>query len=72
MRQLMGNIEKSTIDKSADIEEIGDYINLALAVRNSLRKEKQFNLADEIRNRLIACGFTIEDTPEGTKWVYKK
>ena len=43
LRQLMGNIEKSTIDKSADIEEIGDYINLALAVRNSLRKEKQFN-----------------------------
>ncbi len=36
--------------------------------RNQARKEKNFTLADEIRDTLKAQGITLEDTPQGVKW----
>ena len=72
LRQLLGTIERTATDPSADIEEIRGYINLVLAVRDSLRKERQFKRADEIRDRLIKCGFTIKDTAWEYEWRYKR
>ncbi len=37
-------------------------------LRARLRKEKNFGLADEIRNRLSELGVTLEDRPDGTRW----
>jgi cysteinyl-tRNA synthetase len=44
---------------------------LLISVRKDLRKAKQFQLADEIRNGLTAIGITLEDTPQGTTWKKK-
>jgi cysteinyl-tRNA synthetase len=33
-----------------------------------VRKEKNFKLADEIRNRLTALGVVLEDRADGTSW----
>ncbi len=35
--------------------------------RQAARKEKNFQRADEIRDELLASGWTIEDTPEGPR-----
>jgi len=72
LRNLLDKIERVAKDPNRDIEEVRNEINLVRAVRESLRKERQFKLADEIRNRLITCGFTLEDTPKGTVWKIKR
>ncbi|MFN3788262.1 MAG: cysteine--tRNA ligase, partial [Sulfurihydrogenibium azorense] len=36
--------------------------------RDKARKEKQFSIADTIRDKLAEKGIVIEDTPFGTKW----
>jgi cysteinyl-tRNA synthetase len=41
-------------------------IELLIELRNRLRKEKNFGLADEIRKRLSELGVTLEDRADGT------
>jgi len=41
---------------------------LLLEVREGLRKEKQFELSDRIRDRLTEMGVSIEDTSNGARW----
>jgi cysteinyl-tRNA synthetase len=43
-------------------------LELLIELRGRLRKEKNFALADEVRNRLTALGVTLEDRPDGTRW----
>jgi cysteinyl-tRNA synthetase len=43
-----------------------------ISTRKDLRKARQFQLADEIRNRLAENGVTLEDTPAGTVWKRKR
>ena len=45
-------------------QEIEDMI----AARQAARKEKNFKLADEIRDTLLQKGIVLEDTREGVKW----
>jgi cysteinyl-tRNA synthetase len=43
-------------------------LQLLIDVRQTARKKKIFEVADEIRNRLSALGIALEDGPEGTTW----
>ncbi|KQL52102.1 cysteinyl-tRNA synthetase [Heyndrickxia shackletonii] len=45
-------------------EEIEDLIEK----RNTARKERNFALADEIRDRLKEMNIILEDTPQGIRW----
>ena len=56
--------EKST----RDLED--KLIQLLIDVRQELRKEKNFKLADKIRDKLKEFGITLEDLPTGT--IFKK
>ena len=51
--------KEEILDK--DIEEM-------IAARQAARKEKNFKLADEIRDSLLQKGIILEDTREGVKW----
>lgn len=44
-----------------------DIINL-IDERTKAKKNKNWQLADEIRNKLSAMGIILEDTPNGTRW----
>ena len=48
------------------------FIELLISSRNKLRETRQFQLADEIRGRLSELGITLEDTPKGTVWKFKR
>jgi cysteinyl-tRNA synthetase len=43
-------------------------LELLIELRARLRKEKNFSLADEVRNRLTSLGVVLEDRPDGTRW----
>lgn len=46
----------------------GSEIEELIARRQQARKDKDFALADQIRNRLLEQGIILEDTREGVKW----
>jgi cysteinyl-tRNA synthetase len=48
------------------------FIDLLVEVRAGLRKAKQFELADTVRQRLSDLGVTLEDTAQGTRWKYER
>lgn len=53
--------DRKTDDLDSEIEEL-------IAQRQQARKEKNFALADKIRDDLKARGITLLDTPQGVKW----
>ena len=57
-------VEKQDIDP-AEVESL-------LRVRETARKDKDWNKADEIRDRLAAMNVVIEDRPDGTAWKINK
>ena len=46
-------------------------IDTLLEIRSELRTEKRWALADKLRNALKEANIVIEDTPEGSRWVYQ-
>lgn len=68
---------KETIERLCEVlgiitekkEELLDgEIEELIAKRQQARKDKNFALADEIRNQLLEKGIVLEDTREGVKW----
>lgn len=57
--------EKEEMVIDTDLEA---YVLEKIEERKAAKKEKNFALADEIRNELLAKGIIIEDTREGVKW----
>ena len=49
-------------------EDAGPFIDLLLATRQRLREAKQWQMADEIRDRLRDLGVAVEDRPTGAVW----
>lgn len=50
-----------------DNDEIPQEIILLVDKRNAARKEKDFKKADEIRDEIIAKGYNVEETRQGSK-----
>ena len=50
---------------------LNDEVKALIDRRIQARKEKNFQLADQIRKELEEKGIILEDTPEGTKWKRK-
>ena len=46
----------------------GESIEILIEERNQARKQKNFDRADEIREKLKSQNIEIEDTKEGTVW----
>ena len=64
------------IDLQETLEEemqtdAAEFIDLLVELRADLRQEKQFALADKVRDQLAALGIALEDSPGGTVWRRK-
>ncbi len=64
--EVFGLFEDYFKEQKAGNEEA--LIELLVEVRSRLRKEKKFDLADKIRDKLRDLGIQLEDTPQGTIW----
>lgn len=45
-----------------------ELLNLFVRLRNDAKSEKNYALADKIRDELASLGVTLEDRPDGTDW----
>ena len=64
-KELTGVIGLAAKEKETDLEA---EVEALIAQRQEARKNKDFSLADEIRDVLLAKGIILEDTREGVKW----
>ena len=49
-------------------DTLGPFVEALLAARDRARADRRWNEADEIRDRLVAAGVEVRDTPDGTSW----
>ena len=49
-----------------------EFINSKIEERNEAKKNKNYELADQIRNELLEMGIILKDTREGTTFEIKK
>ena len=54
--------------ESKSDSDAGPFIELLLELRQKLRAEKQYSIADDIRDRLSDMGIVVEDSAEGSTW----
>lgn len=70
--EIIDKVQKMEVKSNIDASEIAaSYITYLKNLRTQLRKNKQFQLADEIRIGLYQAGIILEDTPDGTIWKRK-
>jgi len=65
MAGIIGIFEQQA---AADDGLAGKLMDLIIAIRQDARKEKNWALADKIRDDLKAAGVILEDTPQGVRW----
>ncbi len=47
---------------------VGPFVELALTLRDAARRERRFEDADAVRDRLMALGVEVNDEAEGSTW----
>ncbi|PRX26184.1 cysteinyl-tRNA synthetase [Orenia metallireducens] len=57
--------------KEGNNDLVDPLISLLLDVREKSRQNKNYQLADEIRDRLDELGIEVKDTPQGAEWSLK-
>jgi len=72
LKELCGVLGLTLKEPVSTAGDAAPFIELLIATRKRLREAKQFQLADEVRNKLTELGVTLEDSPQGTTWKLKK
>ena len=70
MTDILGILEQRWDGQQdqADSKDYADLMDVILEVRQQCREQKQYALADAIRDKLAALGITIEDSAQGARW----
>ncbi len=50
--------------------DVAPFVDLLIELRSDLRNAKQFEMADQIRDKLAELGVTLEDSAGGTGWKF--
>jgi cysteinyl-tRNA synthetase len=69
LSQILGLfVRPPALDQTSGDALTAPLVGLLIDLRARLRKEKNFAMADEVRNRLSELGITLEDRADGTRW----
>jgi cysteinyl-tRNA synthetase len=71
-RRLLGDVLgvlPDNLEAEVGSELTGELIELLIEMRANLRRAKQYDLADGVRDRLSELGVQLQDGPEGTTWT---
>jgi len=66
--QILGIVEEKQAIETVDEGLTASLMELLITLRKTAREEKDFVLADRIRDGLKPLGITIEDTKDGPVW----
>ena len=66
--EALGLSWHSALGGGADQSQQDKLIQLLADLRLEARAQKNFALADQVRDRLAGIGVQLRDTPDGTKW----
>src|SRR6056297_2472431 len=55
-------------DNGINSEKFDELVNYVLNLREEARNDKNWELADKIRDDLLDMGIKVNDTPRGTEW----
>jgi len=69
---VLGIMNFKVEDESANREIDTDFIQLMIDKRTNAKKEKNYSLADEIRDELQSLGVELKDSKEGTTYKVVK
>jgi cysteinyl-tRNA synthetase len=69
--KLAGVLGLTLKEKTQPTSDAEAFVSLLASIRDDLRQNRQWQLADKIRKGLADLGVTLEDTPEGTRWKYR-
>ncbi|MBV1931835.1 MAG: cysteine--tRNA ligase, partial [Porticoccaceae bacterium] len=62
-------LQGTDLNRSAESDGISDQqIDTLIADREAAKTAKNYGLADEIREQLLAQGIVLEDSRDGTRW----
>jgi len=50
-------------------EVVGPYVEVLLELRERARAARDYAVSDLVRDRLVAAGVEVRDTPQGAQWV---
>jgi cysteinyl-tRNA synthetase len=64
--QILGIIPEEMEELAGGLEV--PLIETLIEVRRKLREDRQWELSDNIRDRMSGLGITLEDRPDGTTW----
>ena len=67
--KVLGILQDETFNNIS--EEFKSKIDDLVAKRSNAKKNKNFELADAIREELLELGIEIKDSSDGTKWTLK-
>ena len=68
---VLGIIKEKSVIGRPDTSLENHLIEILIEIRLKAKKEKNFSLADEIRDKLNGLGITIKDTKDGTDYLRK-
>ena len=66
---VLGIFQDKSFNKVSD--DLKNKVEALISDRNDAKSEKNFELADSIRNELNELGIEIKDTSDGTSWNIK-
>ena len=70
-KELTGVLGLQLKAPEAAASNADSFIDLLVALRQDLRKNKNYDLADKVRLELAELGVVIEDTAQGSTWHWE-
>jgi cyanophycinase-like exopeptidase len=71
LRALVVRLGELAEQGAADpADAVAPFVEALLAVRTGARENKDFATSDLVRDRLVAAGVEVHDSPEGTTWAF--
>ena len=66
--RVFGVLELRAMEEKTADHDLASWVDERLLARTEARKQRDFALADRIRDELLESGVSIEDTPAGPRW----
>ena len=70
-KELTGVLGLQMKSPEASATSADAFIDLLVSLRQDLRKNKNYDLADQVRQELAELGVVIEDTAQGSTWHWE-